>query len=301
MTDAFLSESDIEQLREKYLIKPGRQPDKTTLSQQEFDEFVATVQRRKLDPFARQFYWTKRWSKDAGWTFGMEATIDGFRVLSERTGQYRGQVGPFWCGPDGQWQDVWLDSKPPRAAKVGILRAGNEGPTYAVALWDSYVQKGKGGDVSYMWVKMGPSQLGKCAEALARRITFPQDLSGLYTVDEMGQADNEAAPVAVKKQTPPKTATVKAPPVEEAPPAVEEAPEPPPVEVAQEAPPVEEPAPDEPTNEQRLEFKALAKALGLNREQVLKVMQEACGKITGHTGTDIDKVLKSLRAIQGGQ
>jgi phage recombination protein Bet len=138
--------------------------------------FLAVCQRTQLDPFARQIY-----SINRGGRFGVQTSIDGLRLIASRQ-DYAGQDGPFWCGDDGAWNDVWLKDQPPAAAKVGVWREGFKAPITATALWTEYAASGP------VWRRMPALMLSKVAEALALRRAFPADMSGVYTADEMEQA-----------------------------------------------------------------------------------------------------------------
>lgn len=169
----------------------------------DLEVFFHVAKRSGLDPFARQIYMIGReesvkvrgqWTKQTKQT--IQTGIDGYRLIARRAADRAGETiaidAPLWCDRHGEWHDVWSNQwGTPLAAKVVVRRNGQPFP--ATAMFDEYAQtRGRDGGLNRMWSQRPAGQIAKCAEALAWRMAFPQDLAGIYTDDEMGQADNPA-------------------------------------------------------------------------------------------------------------
>jgi phage recombination protein Bet len=153
--------------------------DKTTDA--EFEFFIETCKLRNLNPLAKQIYFIRRSGRP---TF--QTSIDGFRLIASRTGEYAG------CDPVEY--DTESEEHPNKATcTVYRLVQGEARAFTASARWKEYegTRASTNGRYPTKWDEMPYLMLGKCAESLALRKAFPEDLSGLYTDDEMDQADRE--------------------------------------------------------------------------------------------------------------
>jgi len=162
------------------------------VASEELSAFLHLCQRTRLDPFSRQIYLIGRYDKrQKRKVYTPQTSIDGYRVIAHRAaaeaGHTLGYEDTLWCDPSGKWRDVWLTDAPPAAAKVTVIRNGMR--FSAVARYAEYVQL-RDEKPSGLWGKMPATMTAKCAEALALRMAFPHDLAGVYTAEEMAQADN---------------------------------------------------------------------------------------------------------------
>jgi phage recombination protein Bet len=159
---------------------------KTTVAKDATDAelglFLYDCKRRGLHPLDRLLHFTKRAGK-----YTPVTSIDLFRSRAAETQAHMGTDDAVFVGQPGD-EDF-------RASVTVYRLVQNEKVAFTATAWMREYKPESPND--FMWNKMPHGQLGKCAEALALRKGFPQELDGLHTFEEMDQAhgdDSKAEP-----------------------------------------------------------------------------------------------------------
>lgn len=159
------------------------------VSNEEFDIFLMACTKTQLDPFMRQIYAVKRKCKkpDGSWGESMtiQTGIDGYRLIAERTERYA-------PGPEPTYT---VDAHGNLMSATAYIKKQTKDGTWhtvsASAYIEEFCQRKNDGSPIGMWANMPKTMLSKCAEAQALRKAFPAEMSGVYTKEEMQQADVE--------------------------------------------------------------------------------------------------------------
>lgn len=152
----------------------------------ELELFLHQAARMGLDPLAKQIVFQK-FNTKAGPQVAFITSIDGYRIIADRTGRYAGNDEPAFDGTK-----AYYDVTVPERASVTVWKmvSGQRVPFTSTAHWNEYCPSPP---KDHMWKRMPHVMLAKCAEAAALRKAFPADLSGVYTRDEMEQAEDGQA------------------------------------------------------------------------------------------------------------
>lgn len=151
----------------------------------ELELFIHACKRTGLDPFMKQIYAVKRGS-GALEAMTIQTGIDGLRLIADRSGNYApGKEPTFQYDQSGGLKSATAYIK--KRTADGIWHEVS-----ATAFYSEYRPSYK----SSFWDTKPHIMLPKCAEALALRKAFPAEMSGLYTQEEMEQANS--APVQVE-------------------------------------------------------------------------------------------------------
>lgn len=190
---AAYSHEQIEHLRN--FIAPG-------FTNDELAFFLAVAKQKGLDPFTRQVHAVKRklrgqdesgkWVDGAITRVDVMTGIDGYRAIAARSGDY---------APGDETVQMDSQGYMPLSATVSVRKLvhGQWLTFSATAYFDEYAAKYKDqktGEwkLGEMWRKMPRRMITKCAEALALRKGWPEQLSDIYASEEMDRATSEEQP-----------------------------------------------------------------------------------------------------------
>lgn len=152
-------------------------------SDSEFEVFLHACKRTGLDPFMKQIYSVPR-----GGQRTLQTGIDGFRLIAERTGCYcPGKSSTYTYDKDGRLE----------SATAYVKKLTKDGTWHEVEATADFKEYDGNNN---MWKKFPKTMLAKVAESIALRKAFPADLSGVYSSEEMSQAEevHDVKPVMLK-------------------------------------------------------------------------------------------------------
>ena len=168
----------------------------TGLTEPEFSLFVQFCQSTGLNPFKKEI-----WAIKAGGRLQLLTGINGFRAIANNHPNYDGiEIGLI--GKGGEYLSAAYPGNDYIGAWSKCYRKDRRIPTEGIAMLADY-DKAFGN-----WKTMKRVMIMKCAESVALRQTFPQQLNGLYTPDEMPAEYNEPVKVEVKAKAKPLAAPV---------------------------------------------------------------------------------------------
>ena len=156
-----------------------------------------------LNPILKQIYFVERVTNINGQRISKIEPLagrDSFLTLAHRSGKFAGIESE--CGikqkavlQDGEWMN-----KNELVATARVYRTDNERPFCAEVSYGEYVQRTGKGEITKFWREKPETMLKKVAESQALRKAC--DISGLYSVDEVGENEDKDDKRPQKLQTP---------------------------------------------------------------------------------------------------
>lgn len=165
---------------------------------QEFELFLMMAYRTKLDPLMKQLYFIKYGQGDRA-NVSYVTSIDGYRIIANRTGVFAGVDLPQY--------EYDKTGRVTHCAITVYKLVQNQRMGFGAKVKFAEYNTNKNN-----WSKMPETMIAKVAEAHALRKAFPNDLSGVYTQDEMDQAQenrNEKKQEQVQMITPAQEEKIK--------------------------------------------------------------------------------------------
>ena len=155
-----------------------------------------------LNPILKQIFFVERSANiDGRWVTKIEplAGRDSFLTLAHRSGKFAGIDSDCAIKQTAVLQDGEWANKNELVATARVYRTDNERPFCAEVEYGEYVQRTKDGSITKFWRDKPKTMLKKVAESQALRKAF--DISGLYSVDEVGDDEPKKTKIAPKIET----------------------------------------------------------------------------------------------------